>query len=1250
MVAVGTEEARSFGGEAAVFALLRESRREAATAMAEEAFRNHVPSPYDGTMRFGLAPKIGAALNDVETRDELFEACGRNWREFTPVWKSNLQTDFNATHGDCDEPQPHDPRSRSLWFPWHKLLGLGHGEAKVRFIRKLYSIRPALVIPRLPGRPPPGFPRTAIGGKPICALCNSRRGCQEPLVVVPPGAPPNARPVTLKAALDDMELLRSAEKTHALLDAALAEPRCEHGSHERVGPGIYKAFASYYALPGLGGFALYKDIDDKTGKTTAWEGVARCYEQAVEREHVAHDWLHERVEHRKRSAPSAEKEAWRAARDEQAAVCVVLREAYAAWTGRAFKMRSECDKWESDQCNRRRQILDGGRNHSHWLSDASLPSRHVVQLETTYRGLVEARRGAARVGAPTVTGTFGAPEWVRESPFLSEPLRGPNLAVVDRASVLGEQIAVEHRKYAVAAEARASIAFRDGRKASKQVLIKTAATKESKGGLLRAIANRELKAAVSLARHGACDVNMETKAGVTALMAAILSQDRHATSALVEAGASVDYPSRKVGSAGMSNTGDTDLFPGEDPALTKGRHYVVPPIAAAASAGQLMTIDVLVEETERFGGPETVTRLVDQNFGPDNLTALHVAVRRRDLRTCIHLVKKGARTDLGDARGTSPGELALQLQQQKLGDYLRRVRRVGRELVSSRKDQELDRCALLQFARLERAIESGGELDAKAEVDVTKTALHVIRNGDEVVAVDCHDAREAYRAARDLSKELQRERDERKNKLKAAREKHAPAPLALDEDEARNDPVKADRDTSWQWRLPREVAVSYTAGGPSTPSRGLYSRERDDDDDDDDSAALVARPSSRGSSRGSRASSPKKSPASPKKKKKKRHEGTLLEQEERLAAARKKDREDARDAAAAASVYLQTLRDPVITLKDLYRSRYGVASYGHMVKGEYREAGLASHEAYAGAGIESPDSSSRGGDDDDEAEAPPVVDDEDFDFPEPESSGPAPAPPVVEDEDIDETLLDDDDASTGSSYAYLVDDVLQRFLDGDDGAVPLNHKDHDLDEASSLGGTAQDDDSDSDDGNEDAEELGKVERRHAALFQRALQRRRANKFASAYAEAAPFAAPATQKAPGIDIDAWRAKLEHLRDAVDATNSDNYLPQAPELEYAHYMVKRGRFTEASGTLRRLLSKQKADFKRLSRVARAASAADDAAARKPKKREKDALAILSSRTGACSRTSRRRGTGPTSRSSCGSGRSRRTCASSGRATAP
>ena len=55
-------------------------------------------------------------------------------------------------------------------------------------------------------------------------------------------------------------------------------------------------------------------------------------------------------------------------------------------------MRSECDKWESDQCNRRRDILDGGRNHQHWLNEASLPTKTFIDMETTYRGLVEVRR------------------------------------------------------------------------------------------------------------------------------------------------------------------------------------------------------------------------------------------------------------------------------------------------------------------------------------------------------------------------------------------------------------------------------------------------------------------------------------------------------------------------------------------------------------------------------------------------------------------------------------------------------------------------------------------------------------------------------------------------------------------------------------------------------------------------------------------------------------------------------------------
>jgi len=69
-------------GEDAVFALLYAARHEATSKVAERAARDRVASPYDGTLRFGVSPKLGAALNDARTRDELFEACGRNWREF----------------------------------------------------------------------------------------------------------------------------------------------------------------------------------------------------------------------------------------------------------------------------------------------------------------------------------------------------------------------------------------------------------------------------------------------------------------------------------------------------------------------------------------------------------------------------------------------------------------------------------------------------------------------------------------------------------------------------------------------------------------------------------------------------------------------------------------------------------------------------------------------------------------------------------------------------------------------------------------------------------------------------------------------------------------------------------------------------------------------------------------------------------------------------------------------------------------
>ena len=67
-------------------------------------------------------------------------------------------------------------------------------------------------------------------------------------------------------------------------------------------------------------------------------------------------------------------------------------------------MRAACQKYDVPQCNRRRDIIDGGRNHYHFLAGDDLPGRAPVEYEATYRGVAETRRGARRVGVPVETG------------------------------------------------------------------------------------------------------------------------------------------------------------------------------------------------------------------------------------------------------------------------------------------------------------------------------------------------------------------------------------------------------------------------------------------------------------------------------------------------------------------------------------------------------------------------------------------------------------------------------------------------------------------------------------------------------------------------------------------------------------------------------------------------------------------------------------------------------------------------------
>ena len=235
----------------------------------------------------------------------------------------------------------------------------------------------------------------------------------------------------------------------------------------------------------------------------------------------------------------------------QAELIVNLRQHYKRWTGRAFRMRAACQKYDVPQCNRRRDIIDGGRNHYHFLAGDDLPGRASVEYEATYRGVAETRRGARRMGVPVETGMVV--KYVDEdSPFLSEQLQGPNLAIARRADVLSEQIAVEHRKYSQKNEARDSIARRQRLKASRRDLVSRAAFKEAAASLQRAIIARDLAACVCLCRGGGPSSNAETTGGITALGACVLQQDRDACSSLQKEGIDLDYPSRATGLSALA--------------------------------------------------------------------------------------------------------------------------------------------------------------------------------------------------------------------------------------------------------------------------------------------------------------------------------------------------------------------------------------------------------------------------------------------------------------------------------------------------------------------------------------------------------------------------------------------------------------------------------------------------------------------------------------------------------------------------
>ena len=357
-VAVGAEESREYGGAEALARVIADARKRGWRTARNELRRRRKRNLLDGTLEFGCVATLGGKLNDDRALDELFEACARNWREY-PNRPEKAASDaratwLQATRGDCDEPAPLDPRvANKLWLPWFRLMGLGKREAKRKFLFILQKVDPGtLLTPRLPEVPPPGFPTTAVGGEPICARCNTVRGCDAPLLV---------EDEYLFKRLADLRVLLSSEDLKTTLDRACRRHRCVHGVHARVPATTAREFASWFAQPGLGGFQDHREVDSRTGRPTSFEDVLTAFHEAVLREHRAYEWLEKRCSS-SNTATSDDDEGdevaettYFAARDRLAALCFGLRQVYNEWTGRPFKVYEPCTR-EVASCVHRRKV------------------------------------------------------------------------------------------------------------------------------------------------------------------------------------------------------------------------------------------------------------------------------------------------------------------------------------------------------------------------------------------------------------------------------------------------------------------------------------------------------------------------------------------------------------------------------------------------------------------------------------------------------------------------------------------------------------------------------------------------------------------------------------------------------------------------------------------------------------------------------------------------------------------------------
>ena len=187
-----------------------------------------------------------------------FQACYSNWKQYqgarTPQQVLKLQAVYKqAVYGDNNTMPPAraDTPEGMRWTAWNRLLGMPKNMAKRRFITLLAEIDPLLIDVMPDEKPPPGFPLDRRG-LPICAKCNTKVGCQRPLL--------DMNKMDLRQQLYQHEELHEPDMFRKWVKLSLESQRCVWGVHKAISKAEAKPFLDWFNKDENRGFYAYDSL------------------------------------------------------------------------------------------------------------------------------------------------------------------------------------------------------------------------------------------------------------------------------------------------------------------------------------------------------------------------------------------------------------------------------------------------------------------------------------------------------------------------------------------------------------------------------------------------------------------------------------------------------------------------------------------------------------------------------------------------------------------------------------------------------------------------------------------------------------------------------------------------------------------------------------------------------------------------------------------------------------------------------